>query len=177
VPKAAFALGERACRKHRSSSLALHQSDSGYVADVKLDSSVSIPAQVEPSKRRRSKSYYQARRATRAKRKAAVREFATSIGCPISVLTHVIPAAALLHLPGFIRAHFRTVHGVRIASEDSITKLEIELATSHGTATATFKLGAYVTDPVKLVRMLNVTGKPLVIGGDFGGGSTKLGCG
>jgi hypothetical protein len=59
----------------------------------------------------------------------------------------------------------------------AITKLEIELATSHGTATGTFKLGAYVTDPVKPVRMLNVTDKPLVIGGDFGGGSTKLGVG
>ena len=140
------------------------------------DCLASLSVQSRP-KRRRSKSYYQARRATRAKRKAAVREFAASIGCPISVLTAAISAAALLHLPGFIRAHLRTVRGVRIASEDSISELEIELATSHGTATATFKYGAYVTDPIKLVRILNVTGKPLVIGGDFGGGSTKLGVG
>ena len=65
--------------------------------------------------------------------------------------------------------------GIRIACEQAITQLKKELAISHGTATATFKYGAYVTDPLKLVRMLNVLGKRLVIGGDRGGGSTKLG--
>ena len=176
VPKAAFALGERACRKHRSSSSALHQPDSGNEADANLDSSVPLSPVTPSRKRSRSlKPWIKASASTRAARKSSVRAFATSMGCPLEELRPRVSAVSLLHLPGHTRKKMRTVPGLKIASEATISRLEEEIAITHGTATAQFKLGTYITDPRKLIRTLNIGGRPLVIVCDFGGGSTKLG--
>jgi hypothetical protein len=54
-------------------------------------------------------------------------------------------------------------------------KCKQQLATSHATETGTFANGAYVTDPVRFVSVLCAQSSLLVVGGDAGGGHTKLG--
>jgi hypothetical protein len=50
-----------------------------------------------------------------------------------------------------------------------------QLASTHGTETGTFVNGAYITDPVRFVSVLCAQSPFLAVGGDAGGGYTKLG--
>lgn len=50
-----------------------------------------------------------------------------------------------------------------------------QLATSHATETGTFANGAYITDPVRFVSVLCAQSPFIAVGGDGGGGHTKLG--
>jgi hypothetical protein len=50
-----------------------------------------------------------------------------------------------------------------------------QLASTHATATGTFANGAYLTDPLRFVSVLCAQSSLLVVGGDAGGGHTKLG--
>lgn len=49
------------------------------------------------------------------------------------------------------------------------------LATSHATETGTFAGGAYITDPVRFVSVLCAQSPFIAVGGDAGGGHTKIG--
>lgn len=49
------------------------------------------------------------------------------------------------------------------------------LAASHGTETSTFAGGAYVTDPLAYVSVLCAQSPFMAVGGDAGGGFTKIG--
>jgi hypothetical protein len=130
------------------------------------------PSQHRPRAR---KPWDQVGHSTKAARKRSVLEFANSIHMPLSELHPAVPAAALMHLAGHTRKKMRTVPGLKISSEYKISRLEEAIAITHGTATAQFKLGTHITDPRKLIRTVNISGRPLVIICDFGGGSTKLG--
>jgi hypothetical protein len=50
-----------------------------------------------------------------------------------------------------------------------------QLASTHGTETGTFANGAYLTDPVRFVSVVCAQSPFLAVGGDAGGGYTKLG--
>ena len=49
------------------------------------------------------------------------------------------------------------------------------LASSHATETGTFAGGAFITDPVRFVSVLCAQSSFIAVGGDAGGGHTKLG--
>ena len=50
-----------------------------------------------------------------------------------------------------------------------------QLASTHATETGTFAGGAYITDPVRFVSVLCAQSSFIAVGGDAGGGHTKLG--
>ena len=54
-------------------------------------------------------------------------------------------------------------------------KCKQQLATTHATETGMFAGGAYITDPVRFVSVLCAQSSLLAVGGDTGGGHTKLG--
>lgn len=86
---------------------------------------------------------------------------------------------ALVQLPTSTRKQIRRVEGLSIPGEKTIAQTKIRLADEYGTATGSFPHGAYVRDPLLLLRKL--TGRTasnwhgLVVGGDCGAGQTKLG--
>jgi hypothetical protein len=89
----------------------------------------------------------------------------------------------MLPLPTSVRKKMRAVAGLRIPSEKRMAELRRRLAKTAGTATATLRVtvgrskvaGAFVTDPLRLVRQVTKGSSFLAIGGDTGGGQTKLG--
>jgi hypothetical protein len=64
---------------------------------------------------------------------------------------------------------------LHIPSEATIIKCKQQLATTHATETGTFAGGAFISDPVRFVSVLCEQSSLLVVGGDSGGGHTKLG--
>ncbi len=65
--------------------------------------------------------------------------------------------------------------GLSIPGEKTMITCKQILASTHGTETSTFTNGAYLTDPLLFVKSVVVQNKLLAIGGDAGGGFTKLG--
>ena len=109
-----------------------------------------------------------------------VKAFATITQTPLSVLQPTrIPAANLVHLSTSVRRSMRTVEGMRIASEKRIKECKLMLAQEFATETATIAstevVGAYITDPIRLIELLTGHSPFICIGGDAGGGVTKLG--
>ena len=99
------------------------------------------------------------------------------IGCPMQSL-QLQPRASpaeLLHLSTAERERIRTVASLHIPCEQTMIQCKQQLATTHATATGTFAGGAYVTDPVRFVSVLCAQSPFLAIGGDAGGGHTKIG--
>ena len=98
----------------------------------------------------------------------------------LSTVTHY--AVNILHLHTHERKLFRTVPGVTIASEYAVIKCKKELSL-HGAETKMFINsssqthidGAYVTDPLTLIRVVSSSSNFLIIGADTGGGITKIG--
>lgn len=130
------------------------------------------------------KPYYQCGRTIQSVRRRELISFAKKKDCPLSALSHKVPAVALLHLHTRERNRFRTVSGIQLASEREIVELKKNLALSHGTGTASSFLSpppplsltvAYLTDPIKFLRLITKDCEYLTIGGDTGGDSTKLG--
>lgn len=98
------------------------------------------------------------------------------IGVPLSALVRSQSAPAVLLDTGRSQRNaIRALSGVSIPSERSLRSLKQTLAETHGTHTATFIDGAYVTDPLRLIVHVLPANTPFAIGGDAGGGSTKLG--
>ena len=109
-----------------------------------------------------------------------VKAFAALTDTPLSAIQPPrIPAANLIHLPYSTRRSMRTVDGLRIASEKKIKEYKLMLAQHFGTETAAINTnevtGAYITDPIYLVELLAERSPFICIGGDCGGGVTKLG--
>jgi hypothetical protein len=100
-----------------------------------------------------------------------------SIGCPLDAIIEKPRASPeqLLHLSTSDRDRIRTVPSLRIPCEKTMIKCKQALATSHATETATFANGAYLTDPVRFVSVLCAQSPFIAVGGDAGGGHTKLG--
>ena len=109
-------------------------------------------------------------------RRREAREFLQAIDCPVSALGGQVAAAAeLLHLSTSARDAIRSVPSLRIPCEESMANCKRAAAVTHGTETAAFDTGAYLTDPLHFVRMVTADSPLLVVGGDCGGGHTKLG--
>ena len=108
----------------------------------------------------------------------------SDLGVPLGALVASRPTPHhMLPLSTSVRKKLRAVAGVHIPGEKRMAELKRRLAETAGTATATFRLtvgrsecfGAFVTDPLRLVRLATKGSSFLAIGGDTGGGQTKLG--
>ena len=64
---------------------------------------------------------------------------------------YTMPSHQLLLLDGSIRNKLRDIDGVEIPCENTLSKLKLELAVTHGTMTGVFLrgglMGAYMSDP------------------------------
>jgi hypothetical protein len=99
------------------------------------------------------------------------------VSCPLEAIqpsSYTTPAE-LLHLSTAERDRIRTVPSIHIPSEQSIIKCKKLLANSYATKTGTFENGAYITDPIRFVSILCTQSPFIAVGGDGGGGHTKLG--
>jgi hypothetical protein len=108
---------------------------------------------------------------------SAIAASSQQIGCPVESL-HLQQRTTpeeLLHLTTAERERIRTVPSLRIPCEQTMIKCKQQLAASHATETGTFAGGAYITDPIRFVSVLCAQSSLLVVGGDAGGGHTKLG--
>jgi hypothetical protein len=108
---------------------------------------------------------------------SAIAEASQQIGCPVDAL-HLQQRTTpeeLLHLTTAERERTRTIPSLHIPCEQTIIKCKQLLATSHATETGTFAGGAYITDPVRFVSVLCAQSPFIAVGGDTGGGHTKLG--
>lgn len=95
---------------------------------------------------------------------------------PVAELQPAVPSpAALIHLPTSVREQIRSVEGLQIPSQQTMIQCKQLCAYTHGTETAVFKNGAYVTDPIRFVNIVTVQSSMIVVGGDCGGGHTQLG--
>lgn len=74
-----------------------------------------------------------------------------------------------------MREKIRGVEGLQIPSEKRMIQCKQSLALTHDTQTATFANGAYLTDPFGFVCYVSVQSPFIAVGGDAGGGHTKLG--
>jgi hypothetical protein len=104
-------------------------------------------------------------------------EVLEEIGVPLEAI-HAPPTpspADLIHLPTSVREQIRSVPSLRIPSEQTMLACKKQLATSHATETGTFAGGAFITDPVRFVSVLCAQSSFIAVGGDSGGGHTKLG--
>jgi hypothetical protein len=113
----------------------------------------------------------------RTRARIAVEEVVQEIGVPLEVIIPPPKAslAAVLHLSTSERDRIRTVKSLKIPGEKQIAKFKEELARSHGTETGTFSNGAYIVDPIRFVTALCEKSTFIAVGGDKGGGHTKLG--
>ena len=107
----------------------------------------------------------------------AVAEVLQQHGVPLAAIQ---PAATpspaeLIHLPTSVREQIRTVPSLHIPSEQTMIACKKQLANTHATETGTFVNGAYLTDPVRFVSVLCAQSPFIAVGGDSGGGHTKLG--
>jgi hypothetical protein len=117
------------------------------------------------------------KRERRKQARAAVNEVLDHIGCPLTAIqpTPTPSPADLIHLPTSVREQIRSVPSLHIPCEQTMIKCKQELASSHATETGTFANGAYLTDPVRFVSVLCAQSPFIAVGGDAGGGHTKLG--
>jgi hypothetical protein len=130
----------------------------------------------------RSKRPYNTLRSTQQRKRrdqlrTEVAAASERIGCPLESIQPASPTspAQLLHLSTAERNRIRTVPSIHIPSEHSVITSKKLLANSHATATATFAKGAYITDPVRFVNVVSADSSFIAVGGDGGGGYTKLG--
>jgi hypothetical protein len=130
----------------------------------------------------RSKRPYDTLRSTQQRKRrdqlrTEVAAASERIGCPLESIQPASPTspAQLLHLSTAERNRIRTVPSLPIPSEKSVIASKKLLANSQATATATFAKGAYITDPVRYVSVLCADSSFIAVGGDGGGGHTKLG--
>jgi hypothetical protein len=113
----------------------------------------------------------------RKEAKAAVAQVLDEIGVPLQVIQPPPKPspAELLHLSTAERERIRTVPSLHIPCEQSMIQCKQQLASSHATETGTFAGGAYMTDPLAYVSVLCAQSPFIAVGGDAGGGHTKIG--
>jgi hypothetical protein len=77
------------------------------------------------------------------------------------------------------RNHIRAGHSILMPTEKKMKELMLQLAETHGTATRQFGCdgfcGAFILDPIKLIRVVKGNSLWVAVGGDCGGKHTKLG--
>jgi hypothetical protein len=107
----------------------------------------------------------------------AVTDVLDRVGCPFEAIqSSSTPSPAdLIHLPTSVRHQIRTVTSLHIPCEQSMISCKQQLAVTHATETGTFAVGAYITDPLRFASVLCAQTLFIAVGGDCGGGHTKLG--
>ena len=135
-------------------------------------------------RKRRRLEWTQLSRAQQWRRRSEGRQALIDIGVPPSALIGPRPTPHhMLPLPTAVLRKMRAATGLRIPGERRMAECKRRLAATSGTATASFRtmvgdsptVGAFVTDPLRLVRLTTKGSSFLAIGGDAGGGQTKLG--
>jgi hypothetical protein len=123
------------------------------------------------------RSYETLKPTQRWERRQKARQALQQIGVPLQALQSqtITTAEELIHLPTSVREHIRSVPSLHIPCEQAMIKCKQQLATTHATETGTFAGGAFITDPVRFVSVLCAQSPFLAVGGDAGGGHTKLG--
>jgi hypothetical protein len=116
----------------------------------------------------------------RERRKQATAEISnilTKIDCPRTAVlpTPSTPPSNLIHLSTAVREQIRSVSSLHIPCERTLIKIKQSLSSSHATATSVFEHGAYISDPLRLINLLTSSSPFIAVGGDTGGGQTKLG--
>ena len=128
---------------------------------------------------RSRRPYYSVSPSQQHARKQEAKAELDRIGVPLEALspTAKIPVEDLLHLTTAAREQFRSVKSARLPSEKQIIVTKLQVALTHGTATKTFNNGAYISDPLHYFYTLvgERSGATFAVGGDAGGGHTKLG--
>jgi hypothetical protein len=125
---------------------------------------------------RRKRPYEELQSTQQFKRRRLAYTALAEIGCPVSALKPIPPSPhKLLHLTAAVRRRMRTVPLLTIPSEKKITLCKRRLAESAGTGTAKFPKGAYIKDPLRFVSSIAAASPVIAVGGDTGGGHTKLG--
>lgn len=139
------------------------------------------------SRSRKRKAYEELEHSQRSVRRKLGREALAAIGVPASALCdHQPTAAAILPLATAERKRIRALHALELPGEVRMAKRKKLLAATHGTQTASFTLppkkagsaervGAFVTDPLRLVRCVTACSPFVAVGGDKGSDWTKLG--
>ncbi len=145
------------------------------------------PSSLPPARVRSKRPYEEIGPTQRWVRRKQGKEALAAIGVPASALCDSRPSpAALLPLSTAERRRIRTVPAFCIPGEQKMAACKKALAHTYGCATAAFthplvgkeknvRVGAYVTDPLRLLRSVTAGSPWLAVGGDKGGGFTKLG--
>jgi hypothetical protein len=145
------------------------------------------PLALPPPRMRSKRPYEEIGPTQRWVRRKEGREALAEIGVPATALSdHKPAAAAVLGLSTADRRRIRTASALAIPGEQRIAECKKALAHTHGCATAAFthplagkeknvRVGTYVTDPLRLLRSVAGSSPWLAVGGDKGGGFTKLG--
>jgi hypothetical protein len=113
----------------------------------------------------------------RTKARAGVEQVLADVGCPLAVILPHTPACPeeFVHFSPAERDHARTVPSLHLPCERTMRKTNRRLSTTHATATSKFAHGVYITDPIGLVTVLCAQSSFVAVGGDCGGGHSKLG--
>lgn len=117
--------------------------------------------------------YDEASKSTQYRRQQTLKQFSKLIDCPPSPSTHFSPPQ-VQHLGPHARRHLRELDAT-VPSDATIDALHHNMDKQLGTESKEFECGAYVLDPLLLVKNLTSDSSMLVVGGDYGGDSTKLG--
>jgi hypothetical protein len=107
----------------------------------------------------------------------AVTAAEAAVGCPATavVTPPSTPPSSLLHLSTSVRDRIRSVDSITIPSEKKMREVKKQLAYSHSTETKSFSFGSYISDPLSYVGFISASSSFISVGGDAGGGQTKLG--
>lgn len=194
--RAKFFSRHNTCHNCRNATIHQHTRDEGtthapIAPPSPLPCSLPPPGRASPPQLqrrlglRRRKPFEKLSRAQQFTRVREARHHLEVLGVPLSALLSPRPRVdALLHLTASERRAVRSIPGLNIPSEKKLIQCRMQLATTHGIATGTFKVGdmvgAYVTDPDRFIKKVVlrdrlVPNSPFCVGGDYGGDSCKLG--
>ena len=149
--------------------------------------SAATPPSAAAPRMRSKRPYEEIGPTQRWERRKRARTALEQIGVPAAALLEHRPfSVAALELSIADRRKIRKVNDLHIAGEKRIAESKKALAHTHGTLTAAFSfpragtkgsiaVGAHVCDPLLLLRTVASESPFLSVGGDKGGGFTKLG--
>ena len=173
------------CHKHKHvSKFSRHSTCRGCRKEVQPPGT---PASLPPPRTRKRKAYEELQHTERCKRRRLGQHALAEIGVPVTALCNQQPtAASMLPLSTAERKRFRNLQVMTLPCEERMAKRKKQLAATHGTQTDSFSLppekaggseraGAFVTDPLRLVRCVTAGSPFLAVGGDKGSDWTKLG--
>jgi len=108
-------------------------------------------------------------------RKRQVRSVIDNYQVPLTELApHSVSPSAIQHLGAQDRRALRDC-GLSVPSDRRMKEHCEELDERLGAQCKEFPVGVYITDPIKFIRLLTAASSFLCVGGDSGGGTTKIG--